>query len=74
MTATTTGVSAERVVDVLGRLGTAVGEVGLAGGQAMDLELEGQDNTTIDQLRWIHRHKTGALLQVCHINVTRHYR
>ena len=49
---------------MLGRLAEAVGEVGLAGGQAMDLELEGQDNTTLEQLRWIHRHKTGALLKV----------
>ncbi|KAG5191586.1 farnesyltransferase [Tribonema minus] len=60
----TKGVPAERVVEVLRRLGEAVGELGLAGGQAMDLELEGRDDTTLEDLRWIHRHKTGALLNV----------
>ncbi|CAM9305756.1 unnamed protein product [Phaeothamnion confervicola] len=30
----------------------------------MDLELEGKEGVTLDQLRWIHRHKTGALLKV----------
>nr|AFA52568.1 farnesyltransferase [Vaucheria litorea] len=59
----TKGVDAERVVDVLARLGECVGEVGLAGGQAMDLELEGKEDTTLEQLRWIHKHKTGALLK-----------
>lgn len=57
-------VPADRTVDVLARLGEAVGEVGLAGGQVMDLECEGKDGVTLDNLRWIHRHKTGALLKV----------
>ncbi|CAM9921395.1 unnamed protein product [Chrysoparadoxa australica] len=57
-------VPAERVVDVIGRLGEAVGEVGLAGGQVMDLESEGKDGVSLEDLRWIHRHKTGALLKV----------
>lgn len=60
----TTGVPAERVVEVLRRLGTSVGAVGLAGGQVMDLECEGKEGVTLDQLRWIHAHKTAALLQV----------
>jgi len=57
-------VPAERVVEVLRRLGKSVGPVGLAGGQVMDLQCEGKEGVTLDQLRWIHAHKTAALLQV----------
>lgn len=60
----TTGVPAERVVDVITRLGKSVGPVGLAGGQVMDLECEGKKEVTLDELKWIHTHKTAALLQV----------
>lgn len=60
----TKGVSPDRLVDVIGRLGKAVGPVGLAGGQVMDLECEGKEGVTLDELRWIHTHKTAALLQV----------
>lgn len=59
----TKGVAAERVVDVLRRLGTSVGAIGLAGGQAMDLKCEGDANVDIDGLTWIHTHKTAALLK-----------
>jgi geranylgeranyl diphosphate synthase type II len=59
----TTGVDAKRVVDVLRRLGTCVGAIGLAGGQAMDIKCEGEKDVTIDDLTWIHTHKTAALLQ-----------
>lgn len=61
---TPSSVPPERVVDVLRRLGTSVGAVGLAGGQVMDLECEGKTGVTLDELRWIHAHKTAALLQV----------
>lgn len=30
----------------------------------MDLECEGKDDVTLDDLRWIHTHKTATLLQV----------
>lgn len=62
----TRGVSAERVLDVIARLGTSVGAFGLAGGQVMDLECEGKpsDEVTLDDLSWIHTHKTAALLKV----------
>ncbi|CAN0287735.1 unnamed protein product [Pylaiella littoralis] len=59
----TKNVEAERVVQVIARLGEAVGEIGLAGGQVMDLECEDKE-VGLDELRWIHRHKTGALLKV----------
>lgn len=59
----TKGAPAERVVDVLRRLGTCVGAVGLAGGQAMDIKCEADPNVSLDDLTWIHTHKTAALLQ-----------
>lgn len=60
----TKNVSAERVLDVIARLGKSVGAVGLAGGQVMDLECEAKTDVTLDDLRWIHTHKTATLLQV----------
>mmetsp|Transcript_33105 Transcript_33105/g.38549 ORF Transcript_33105/g.38549 Transcript_33105/m.38549 type:complete len:347 (+) Transcript_33105:286-1326(+) len=60
----TKNVSAERVMDVIIRLGKSVGPIGLAGGQVMDLECEGKQGVTIEDLTWIHTHKTATLLQV----------
>jgi geranylgeranyl diphosphate synthase type II len=60
----TKGVDPSRVLDVVVRLGRSVGPVGLAGGQVMDLECEGKTGVTVDDLRWIHTHKTATLLQV----------
>jgi len=60
----TVGVAPERVLDVVIRLGKSVGPVGLAGGQVMDLQCEAKSDATLDELRWIHTHKTATLLQV----------
>lgn len=60
----TKNVDPDRILDVVMRLGTAVGPKGLAGGQVMDLECEGKDEVSLDELRWIHTHKTATLLQV----------
>mmetsp|Transcript_8904 Transcript_8904/g.13698 ORF Transcript_8904/g.13698 Transcript_8904/m.13698 type:complete len:342 (+) Transcript_8904:86-1111(+) len=62
----TKNVDPQRVLDVVVRLGKSVGPKGLAGGQVMDLECEGKssDDVTLDDLRWIHVHKTATLLQV----------
>eukprot|EP00560_Eucampia_antarctica_P005619 CAMPEP_0197831644 /NCGR_PEP_ID=MMETSP1437-20131217/11390_1 /TAXON_ID=49252 ORGANISM="Eucampia antarctica, Strain CCMP1452" /NCGR_SAMPLE_ID=MMETSP1437 /ASSEMBLY_ACC=CAM_ASM_001096 /LENGTH=351 /DNA_ID=CAMNT_0043434655 /DNA_START=29 /DNA_END=1084 /DNA_ORIENTATION=+ len=57
-------VAAKKVLDVIGRMGTAVGQIGLAGGQVMDLECEAKDDVTLEDLTWIHTHKTATLLQV----------
>jgi len=57
-------VSADRILDVIIRLGKSVGPIGLAGGQVMDLECEGKQGVTIEDLTWIHTHKTATLLQV----------
>jgi geranylgeranyl diphosphate synthase type II len=60
----TKNVPAERVVDVLRRLGSSVGAYGLAGGQVQDLECENRPGVTMEDLEWIHLHKTAKLLQV----------
>lgn len=60
----TKGVSADRLLDVIIRLGKSVGPIGLAGGQVMDLECEGKQGVTLEDLTWIHTHKTATLLQV----------
>ncbi|HEY9621616.1 MAG TPA: farnesyl diphosphate synthase [Crinalium sp.] len=61
--AQTKQVPAERVVQVICKLGRAVGAAGLVGGQVVDLESEGKSDVSIDTLTFIHRHKTGALLE-----------
>ncbi|MBE9178073.1 polyprenyl synthetase family protein [Oculatella sp. LEGE 06141] len=61
--AQTQQVSAERVLQVIARLGHAVGAAGLVGGQVVDLESEGKPDVSLETLNFIHRHKTGALLE-----------
>ena len=61
---TSPDVDPKRVTDVVVRLGRSVGPKGLAGGQVMDLECEAKAEATLDDLRWIHTHKTATLLQV----------
>jgi len=62
----TTNVDPARILDVVVRLGRSVGPKGLAGGQVMDLECEGKavEDVTLEDLKWIHTHKTATLLQV----------
>jgi len=64
--ANTKDVDPVRVLDVITRLGKSVGTTGLAGGQVMDLECEGrgEGEVSLEDLKWIHTHKTAALLEV----------
>ena len=59
----TQNVAAERVLQVVSRLGRAVGAAGLVGGQVVDLESEGQLDVSQETLQFIHNHKTAALLE-----------
>jgi geranylgeranyl diphosphate synthase type II len=59
----THGIPAERVLEVIARLGHAVAATGLVGGQVVDLESEGKQ-IPIETLEFIHTHKTGALLEI----------
>ncbi|MBW4623126.1 MAG: polyprenyl synthetase family protein [Cyanosarcina radialis HA8281-LM2] len=61
----TQGVPADRVLQVIVRLGGAVGAAGLVGGQVVDLESEGKPDISLETLNFIHTHKTGALLEAC---------
>ncbi|MEW6493778.1 MAG: geranylgeranyl diphosphate synthase CrtE [Cyanobacteriota bacterium] len=61
----TQNVPAQRVLQVVARLGRAVGASGLVGGQVVDLESEGCSDIQEETLSFIHTHKTGALLEAC---------
>jgi geranylgeranyl diphosphate synthase type II len=58
----TQGVPADRVLRVVAELGRASGAEGLVGGQVVDIQSEGQE-VGLDVLRYIHEHKTAALLE-----------
>lgn len=60
----TENVPPQGVLEVIRRLGRAVGAAGLVGGQIVDLASEGKPDTSIETLNFIHRHKTAALLEV----------
>ncbi len=57
------GIPADRIVRVTVVLSKAVSA--LVAGQVLDLESEGDPTTTAETLEFIHRHKTGALLEAC---------
>ncbi len=58
-------VPAERVLQVIVQVATAVGAAGLVGGQVVDLQSEGKSDVCSSTLDYIHSHKTGALLEAC---------
>lgn len=60
----TQGAAPERVLRVVAGLGKAVGGEGLVGGQIVDLASEGNPDTTLETLTYIHNHKTAALLEI----------
>lgn len=59
----TRGVAPEAVLRVIVELGKAVGSEGLVAGQVVDIKSEGATNVGVDTLRFIHHHKTAALLE-----------
>jgi geranylgeranyl diphosphate synthase, type II len=61
--ATQTQAPADRVLKAIAHLARASGAAGLVGGQVVDLESEGKPDVTLETLTYIHRHKTGALLE-----------
>lgn len=58
------GVSPETTVAVIQELAAAGGVDGVIGGQMADLDAEGRQ-VTLDQLGYIHLHKTAVLIQAC---------
>ncbi len=57
-------VSPAAQLQALGEVARAIGSLGMAGGQALDLEAEGQALTTTD-LEVVHLAKTGRLIEAC---------
>ncbi|WNN00768.1 (2E,6E)-farnesyl diphosphate synthase [Bacillus cereus] len=55
-------ISAEKKVRLVLELAKAAGPEGMVGGQVADMEAEGE-RLTIDELEYIHKHKTGKLLE-----------
>jgi geranylgeranyl diphosphate synthase, type II len=55
-------VESEYLLQVLAKLSQSASASGLVGGQILDLECEGQQDIDVELLRYIHSHKTGALL------------
>lgn len=62
-TQTPENVPRERVIQVIARLGKALGAAGLVGGQVVDLDSEGKTDISLETLNFIHNHKTAALLE-----------
>ncbi|MEB9861223.1 MULTISPECIES: (2E,6E)-farnesyl diphosphate synthase [Bacillus cereus group] len=55
-------ISAEKKVRLVLELAKAAGPEGMVGGQVADMKAEGK-RLTIDELEYIHKHKTGKLLE-----------
>lgn len=48
--------------EVVSELALAIGTFGMLGGQMADIEAEGKENS-LEQIEFIHKHKTGALIR-----------
>lgn len=64
-TQTPDSVPKDRVLQVVARLGRALGAAGLVGGQVVDIDSEGKSDISLETLTFIHNHKTAALLEAC---------
>lgn len=59
----TEGAAPERVIRAVAELGRYIGSEGLVGGQVVDICSEGLMDVGVEQLEYIHLHKTAALLE-----------
>ncbi|KAH9297635.1 hypothetical protein KI387_029317 [Taxus chinensis] len=60
---TSNTIDRSRILRVVSELGRAVGRRGVAGGQVVDIESEGNGSIDLKSLEWIHVHKTAMLLK-----------
>ncbi|PIA52173.1 hypothetical protein AQUCO_01000213v1 [Aquilegia coerulea] len=60
----TIGVSPSKIVRIVGELAKAIGSEGGVAGQVMDITLTGVPGVGLEQLEYIHLHKTALLLEV----------
>ncbi|KAI9165527.1 hypothetical protein LWI28_015691 [Acer negundo] len=63
MAVSTVGVAPSRVVRAIGELAISIGSEGLVAGQVVDINSEGLKDVGLEQLEFIHVHKTAALLE-----------
>ncbi|KAL1560529.1 Geranylgeranyl pyrophosphate synthase [Salvia divinorum] len=61
--AATAGATPDRVVWAIAELGRSIGSEGLVGGQVADISSEGLAEVGLEQLEYIHVHKTAVLLE-----------
>ncbi|KAI7747335.1 hypothetical protein M8C21_010397 [Ambrosia artemisiifolia] len=59
----TVGTSPARVLAAIGELAKSIGTEGLVAGQVVDIASTGGEDIGLDQLEFIHIHKTAALLE-----------
>ncbi|CAI9116679.1 OLC1v1017891C1 [Oldenlandia corymbosa var. corymbosa] len=59
----TAGVAPARVLAAVGELAKSIGTEGLVAGQVVDISSTGKSDIGLDQLEFIHIHKTAALLE-----------
>ncbi|XP_023512846.1 geranylgeranyl pyrophosphate synthase, chloroplastic-like [Cucurbita pepo subsp. pepo] len=59
----TIGVAPPRIVRAIGELAKSIGSEGLVAGQVVDINSEGAADAGLQQLEFIHLHKTAALLE-----------
>ncbi|XP_021809449.1 geranylgeranyl pyrophosphate synthase, chloroplastic [Prunus avium] len=59
----TVGVSPERIIRAVEELAKSIGAEGLVAGQVVDINSEGLADVGLEQLEYIHLHKTAALLE-----------
>lgn len=59
----TKGVTPSRVIQAVGELAKSIGTQGLVAGQVVDILSTGDSSVGLDQLEFIHIHKTAALLE-----------
>lgn len=54
---------AGQLVSIISTLSNASGVLGMIGGQVVDLACENRSDVTLDELLYLHAHKTGALIR-----------
>ncbi|TAJ99801.1 MAG: polyprenyl synthetase family protein [Candidatus Manganitrophaceae bacterium] len=59
----TGSISHKKILSVMLELGSAAGSTGMVGGQLVDIQSEGKKSIDLEQLHYIHTHKTGALIR-----------
>ncbi|THB68355.1 MAG: polyprenyl synthetase family protein [Desulfovibrio sp.] len=57
-------IPAERIAPAIGEVAVAAGAAGMVGGQDLDMAYTGRDNVSLEDLRYMHSLKTGALITV----------